>query len=113
MPSIFGTLVASPLLLYAAAGIYEESNPKDVVGLISNVVIVLPLVVNLLKYAEAVELRAVPPIVDVLAGWVGGEIAIADTLTSTLPAPTALPGVPEPALPNQHRVYMPTILQSQ
>lgn len=113
VPSIFGTLVASPLLLFAAAGIYEESNPKDVVGLISNVVIVLPLIVNLLKYAEAAELRAVPPIVDVLAGWVGGEMAIADTLTSTLPAPTALPGAPEPVLNTVHRVYMPTVLQGQ
>ena len=73
----------------------------------------LPLIVNLLKYAEAAELRAVPPIVDVLAGWVGGEMAIADTLTSTLPAPTALPGAPEPVLNTLHRVYMPTVLQGQ
>lgn len=70
----------------------------------------LPLVVNLLNYFGD-ELAEISPIVDVVAGRVGGELGVVGTLTLTLPPPTASPGEGEPVLTGLHPVYMPAIVQ--
>jgi outer membrane protein assembly factor BamB len=109
VPSIFGALMATPLLLFAYVEQYEDNN--DVLGLSSNVVSVLALFVNPLKFAD--EAAVIPLAVDIVAGVANGYLTLLDTLAGALPPPTALPVTNEPAQLGPHRLYMPAILQGR
>jgi len=104
VPSIFGSLMATPLLLFAYVEQWEAT--KDALNLSAGVVSTLALFVNPLKFGG--DVAAVALVVDIVAGVVSGALSLLDTLAAQ--PPTGLPPIAEPPLDAQ-RLYMPAISQ--
>lgn len=105
VPSIFGSLMATPLLLLAYVEQWEAT--KDSLNLASGVVSTLALFVNPLKFGG--DVAAVALIVDIVAGAASGALTLLDTLAAQ--PPTDLPATEEPIPLDSHRVFMPVIQQ--
>ena len=105
VPSIFGALMSTPLLLFAYVEQWEAT--KDALNLASGVVGTLALFVNPLKFGG--DVAAVALIVDIVAGAAGGALTLLDTLAAQ--PPTDLPITQEPVPLDPYRVYMPVIRQ--
>jgi outer membrane protein assembly factor BamB len=108
VPSVFGALMATPLLLYAYVEQWEVA--KDAVALTSGVVGAFALFVNPLKFSA--DLVVVAVVTDILAGFAGGYLTLIDTLADP-PPPTDLPVTEEPSPLDAHRVFLPAIEQGR
>jgi hypothetical protein len=103
VPSIFGALMATPLLLYAYVEQWEVT--KDALNLAAGVVSTLALFVNPLKFGG--DVAAVALVVDIVAGAAAGALTLLDTFGAA--PPTDLPVTDEPVPLDSHRLYMPVI----
>jgi hypothetical protein len=108
VPSVFGALMATPLLLYAYVEQWEVA--KDAVALASGVVGAFALFVNPLKFSAGLVVVAV--VTDILAGFAGGYLTLIDTLADP-PPPTDLPVTDEPSPLDAPRVFLPAIEQGR
>jgi hypothetical protein len=103
VPSIFGALMSTPLLLFAYVEQWEAT--KDALALAAGVVSTLALFVNPLKFGG--DVAAVALIADIVAGVASGYLMLIDTLAAE--PPTDLPITDEPLPLDPHRVFMPLI----